>query len=257
VPFLRYTRDKRGYETTYVMHNYRSSQGGGGDARVLYLFRSPAHVTVGRRPLDDEARAGLEHTHPDLSFDWQSLVKEASVARPAASPRTQGREPKGSRPTASAPVVVVQDETILARVLGAGEAARLRSRYGELLQRITRRSRSPEERDQLLERLRRLNPDDWGNESLVRAGVSTVEAEWDAIAAALPARRRGRRGGRRRDETTASQALPTSGIIAEDGEADARQEDPEMDRANRTAGDTGDDDRVGRPGAGDSIPGDD
>ena len=40
-----------------------------------------------------------------------------------------------------------------------------------MLQRITRRSRSPEERDQLVERLRRLNPDDWGNEGAVYGGV--------------------------------------------------------------------------------------
>jgi hypothetical protein len=257
VPFLRYARDKKGYETTYVMHSYRGTPTSG-DARVLYLFRSPAHIGVGRRALDDEARAGLEHTHPDLSFDWHSLVKDAAPIKVAPPVRPHGRE---SRPQRQAPapasVVVATDDSVLGRVLGVSEAARLRARYGEILQRITRRSRSPEERDQLVERLRRLNPDDWGNEGAVRAGVSTVEAEWDAVAEALPARRRGRRGGRRRDEETATPALETSGIIAGDGEADARQEDAQMGRADRIAGDSGDDDRVGRPGPGDGIPSDD
>jgi len=256
VPFLRYTRDKKGYETTYVMHSRRGAPANG-DARVLYLFRSPAHLAVGRRALDDEARAGLEHTHPDLSFDWESIVKEAAPTKPAPSARPQGREAKPARQAPPRPPVVATDESILGRVLGASEAGRLRGRYGEVLQRITRRSRSPEERDQLAERLRRLNPDGWGNEGAVRAGVSTVEAEWDAVAEALPARRRGRRGGRSREEEAAAPALPTSGIIAGDGETDARQEDAQMGRADRIAGDSGDDDRVGGPGPGDGIPGDD
>ncbi len=68
MPFIRYTRDKRGYEVTFVMHAYRSPQGTG-RTRVLYLFRSPAHLQGGRQALDDEARDGLEHTHPDLTFD--------------------------------------------------------------------------------------------------------------------------------------------------------------------------------------------
>ena len=29
MPFIRYTRDKRGYETTYVVHGYRPTQGTG------------------------------------------------------------------------------------------------------------------------------------------------------------------------------------------------------------------------------------
>ena len=58
MPFIRYTRDKRGYETTFVMHAYRPGNGGRG-TRVLYLFRSPAHIRIGRQPLDEEAREAL------------------------------------------------------------------------------------------------------------------------------------------------------------------------------------------------------
>ena len=223
---------------------------------------------MGRRALDDEARAGLEHTHPDLSFDWHSLVKEAASVKPAPAARPQGRESQDRATSAPLPpVVAVEDES------DPGPRARA-SRSGAAPRAVRRSARSesravpgvPEERDQLVERLRRLNPDDWGNESAVRAGVSTVEAEWDAIAAALPPRRRGRRGGRLDSPTPGGEGgrrtkrrprSPTSGIIAGDGDADARQEDVQMDRADRTAGDSGDDDRVGRPGPGDGIPGDD
>lgn len=269
MPSIRYTRDKRGYETTYVVHGYRTTQGPG-RTRVLYFFRSPSHVTVGRRPLDDEARVALEHTHPDVSFDWQALGREIAMPRE----RDREREPPGGRswreiraqqkeqkaaaaaqhvpaaPPRALPQVVVDDQSVLGRTLGAAEAARLRGRYGELMQRISRRARSPEERDQLTERAQRLNPDDWTDERAVRAGVSTAEAEWDALAGALPQRRRGRRGGRRR-EGGASAEGAVSAIIdsARDGDADEISEDGSLARTDRDSGPDRDDDRV-RTGAG-------
>jgi hypothetical protein len=246
VPFIRYTRDKRGYETTYVVHGQRAGQGSG-RTRVLYLFRSPANVTIGRKPLDDEARVALEHTHPDLSFDWQSLSREVVAPRPDPAPRPwKGAKPAPPPPSAPAPVApppAPDDHSLLGRVLGVKEAARLRGRYSELLQRVARRARSPEERDRLTERARRLNPDDWGDESAVRAGVSTVEAEWDAVATALPQRRRGRRGGRRREP--GANAPGPSGIMAMDGDVDDREQDAQVDRLDRDSGDSGDDDSVG------------
>ena len=48
MPFIRQTRDKRGYESLVVMHAYRSTSHEGGRTRVLYLFRSPAHLRLGR-----------------------------------------------------------------------------------------------------------------------------------------------------------------------------------------------------------------
>jgi hypothetical protein len=264
VPFLRATRDKRGYETTYVVHTYRSGQGTG-RTRVLYLFRTPGHIAIGRRPLDDEARVALEHTHPDLSFDWQALDREMVTTRPqpAARPVREGKgsngrpqdRPATPRPPAP-PAAAAEDGSLLARTLGVREASRLRTRYADLVQRIGRRARGPEERDQLLERVGRLNPDGWDNEADVRAGVSTVEAEWDAIGAGLPSRRRGRRGGRQR-EGMVPPAAPRSGIIAEDGDVDEGHEDVQMARSDLDAGDPGDSHRVGGAGTADGVPGDD
>jgi hypothetical protein len=232
VPFIRYARDKRGYESTYVMHAYRPGQGPQ-RARVLYLFRTPAHVKIGRRALEPEVMEALEHTHPDLSFDWTNLPSERPI-EPSDSrerdqrrsrPHPRGAEAPASRP-APAPPPVIEDESPLGRVVGAERAARLRARYSELLVRITRRSRTPEDRDRLVERLQRLNPEDWSDEAAVRAVVFTVEAEWDAIAAELPSRRRGRRGGRHRRDGDAAEAgsafgpgpsVGSSGIIEDAG----------------------------------------
>jgi hypothetical protein len=265
VPFIRHTRDKRGYESTYVMHAYRPTSNEPNRTRVLYLFRTPSHVRIGRQALEAEVMEALEHTHPDLSFDWTSLVREPVIVRP--EPERPNRPPPRSAPPrpAPAPVAVpspaieLVDESLLGRVIGAAAAARLRQRYTDLSQRIFRRARTPEERDRLTERLKRLNPDDWTDEGLVRSGAQTVEAEWDAIAVELPSRRRGRRGGRRRghDHGAPGAAAPVpgggvdvgpappeaSGIM--DGEDDNAGSSTYADGPDRDADDTGHDPGVG------------
>ncbi len=231
MPFIRRTRDKRGYESTYVMHAYRPAQGPH-RTRILYIFRSPAGSRIGREPLDGEVQEALEHTHPDLTFDWQALLREFAEPLPRGRPIGRNEPPERAprppspkpahRPAAPdrapepppAPAVVDDDHSILGQTLGAQHAARLRARYGEILQRIARRSRSPEERDRLVERARRLNPDDWPGEAEVRSAVATVEPEWLAIVADLPARRRGRRGGRRRGQGRGQDAPGTPGTRA-------------------------------------------
>jgi hypothetical protein len=271
VPFIRHTRDKRGYDTTYVMHQYRPAQGPQ-RTRVLYLFRSPAHVKIGRQPLDEEIREALEHTHPDVSFDWTTLSRESSVVR-SEEPRERERGPRAARPPRPvspppAAPAIAEDRSLLGRVAGAERAAKLRAAYLDLLQRIGRRSRTPEERDRLTERMQRLNPDEWPDEAAARAQLDTVQAEWAAIAAELPARRRGRRGGRHRDraESTADVTPEADADRAEAGimtvevqgelETDQGTTGPGdqgtrgMDalRPDRAAADGRSDDDSGRPG---------
>jgi len=280
VPFIRQTRDKRGYEQTLVMHIYRPGQPGPQRTKILYLFRTPAGVRVGRSALDAEVMEALEHTHPDLSFDWQVLRKDLVAHRQEAEHRRDrqerpdrggGRAGRGSaarppsRPAPAAPepkatVVEPPDGSLPGRVLGAAQAARLRQGYQELMQRIPRRARTPEERDRLTERARRLNPDEWSDEDAIRAGAATFDAEWDAVANELPSRRRGRRGGRRREPGDAqptegeSQAGPgelsgsdvgPSGIMAEGEGFNEEPADSHVDEPPRGA-----DDRDDRRGVG-------
>jgi len=253
VPSIRYARDKRGYETTSVVHQYRSA-GGPGPTRLLYLFRSPSYVTVGRHPLDDEARVALEHTHPDVSFDWQGLGREMAQVREPARPWRE-REARGARPESGRAKPPAEDGSVLGRALGQERAAQLRARYAELLQRVERRARTPEEREELNARLARLNPEDWTDAEAVAAGVATVESEFEAIKAALPQRRRGRRGGRRRENGPTVAEDGGSAIIAGEGDLDEIQEGGQVDGLDRDAGHPGDSDRLGA--AGNGFQGDD
>jgi hypothetical protein len=298
VPFIRHARDKRGYETTYVMHGYRPLQGPQ-RTRVLYLFRSPSHAKVGRQPLDEEIREALEHTHPDVSFDWSALSRESAAMARADEPRDRERDRERYRALRQAPQpkrearrdpqpqptpqrapdpvkIELDDQTLLGRALGAERAARLRAEYADLAQRIARRSRTPEDRDRLSERAQRLNPDDWPDSAAVATGLEGFQAEWDAIVAELPARRRGRRGGRRRDRSGADLAPAArsrsdegdidpadeaSGIMADGGDIDASPDGAQVARPDRVADDHRDDDGGGPEGAdqpaGDNLSDDD
>ena len=73
MPFLRFSRDKRGYESTYLCHTFR--RGGKQELRVLYWFRTPPDVKVGRLALDPVAIRAIEESNPDLKFDWGKILK--------------------------------------------------------------------------------------------------------------------------------------------------------------------------------------
>jgi len=238
------------------MHAYRPGDGPQ-RTRVLYLFRSPASLKVGRKPLDAEVVEALEHTHPDLSFDWTAIRREPRP-EPKARRERGGRAAarRGApRPVESArprPATATEgdDQSVLGRAVGVAEAARLRGAYADLLQRIARRARTPDERDRLLERAQRLNPDDWRDEAAATGGVQSVEADWDAIAAELPRRRRGRRGGRHRERPDAPRP---SGIMAEGADKDGESTDETLDDADRAADADGGD--GGAVGGADADPG--
>jgi hypothetical protein len=70
VPFVRFSRDKRGYEHLYLIDSGRDR----GRSRVLYWFRTPPGVRVGRNPFDAETQRALERQNPDVQFDWPQIV---------------------------------------------------------------------------------------------------------------------------------------------------------------------------------------
>ncbi|HEU4689681.1 MAG TPA: hypothetical protein VFS23_15005, partial [Vicinamibacterales bacterium] len=85
MPFLRVIRDKRGYETTYLMHLYR--EGHRQRSRILYVFRSPGEVRVGRTALDPEVLREIEAQYPDIAFDWKDVREHQQHIEISAEPR--------------------------------------------------------------------------------------------------------------------------------------------------------------------------
>jgi hypothetical protein len=77
VPFLRVIRDKRGYETTYLMHWYR--EGARQRSRILYVFRSPGGVRVGRESLEPDVLRDIEAQYPEIAFDWKAVLDNRQI----------------------------------------------------------------------------------------------------------------------------------------------------------------------------------
>lgn len=82
MPFLKFSRDKRGYENYYLFepppggrHGYK------GRPRLLFWFRTPPQVKVGRMPFSDDVRKMVEAQNPGVSFDWARIM-----ATPIPSP---------------------------------------------------------------------------------------------------------------------------------------------------------------------------
>jgi hypothetical protein len=71
--FLRFARDSRGYEY-FSLVRPAGGRRGKDRSRVLYWFRTPPGVKVGRIPFDDEMRRAIEARNRDVRFDWPRLL---------------------------------------------------------------------------------------------------------------------------------------------------------------------------------------
>jgi len=77
VAFLKFTRDKRGYENYFLFEppsGGRHNAHGKGRPRLLFWFRTPPEVKVGRSPFSDEVRQMVEAQNPGVSFDWAHII---------------------------------------------------------------------------------------------------------------------------------------------------------------------------------------
>jgi hypothetical protein len=208
---LRFSKDKRGYENTFLVQPSRRK--GKGRTRILYWFRTPPGVRVGRGPLDEEAIRLLEATNPDLEFDWTRILKGQPALEPEDSDRRGGREPRDrgrerdrERPRdresgRKAPTPAPQDAAVQAASpepapieeptsaaharLGSEGLARLRARHSEMLARISDRVSDPDRQEQLKSLAERLNPDAWVTETDVGDGLESYEATFAALRAEL------------------------------------------------------------------------
>jgi len=72
VSFVKFSRDRRGYEHFYLVEPVTGRRGKTRQ-RVLYWFRTPPNVKVGREPFDPQVMRALENRYPGVKFDWDQL----------------------------------------------------------------------------------------------------------------------------------------------------------------------------------------
>ena len=95
MPFVRYARDRRGYETLYVMHAFDAD--GRGRPRVLYACRTVPYARVGRAPIDESVQRRIETAYPNIGFEWPRLLKEAAASAPRPEKPDTRNEPRKGR----------------------------------------------------------------------------------------------------------------------------------------------------------------
>ncbi len=92
---LRFTRDRRGYEHFQLVET--TTRRGRTRTKVLYWFRTPPGVKVGREPFDDETRRALEAKNPSIVFDWKRILATPIPSADAEKWRERRREERAAK----------------------------------------------------------------------------------------------------------------------------------------------------------------
>jgi hypothetical protein len=212
VPFLRVIRDKRGYETTYLMHWFRD--GNRQRSRILYAFRTPGGVRVGRDPLEPEILREIESRHPEIAFEWKIIRDNQQIIEPAVEQRrrrpkseeaapTPPAAPSGAAPAAAATqgAAAERSQPVPSSIAGTTpdeQMAFLAEWYRTICERIDKRISDEARRVTLHALAERLNPATWTDADQITTGLQQAGEALERLSHVFARRRR--RGRRRPTE---------------------------------------------------------
>jgi hypothetical protein len=234
VPFLRVIRDKRGYETTYLMHWFR--EGSRQHSRILYVFRSPGGVRVGRTALEPDVLRQLETRHPEIAFDWAAVLDNRQVietAPPERRPRKRRRGDEESGAPAAAPARPEPQQASTPRFVvpatlegdtPEAQIAFLSHWHGLIKEQIAQRAADPARRDALLALAARLDPSAWTDADEVTTGLQQAAEALERLSHVFAKRRR--RTRRKKSGTdavlsTTDSVLPETDTVLTGDESDS------------------------------------
>jgi hypothetical protein len=182
------------------MHLYR--EGHRQRSRILYVFRSPGGVRVGRGALDPDVQRLIEAQNPGIAFDWKEVRDGQQYIETAPEPRRR----KAPRPDEPAPVA--PEVAVLATMPAAPAPARLElpssiegatpdeqvaflSRWYPLIrERIPVRTSDPVRQEALLALNERLNPAAWTDADQMASGLQQAAVALERLSRVFAKRRR-------------------------------------------------------------------
>jgi hypothetical protein len=215
VPFLRVIRDRRGYETTYLMHLYREGQQQ--RSKILYVFRTPGGVRVGRDPLEPDVLRQIEAQYPDLAFNWALVRESQQLIETAAEPRRRRPRREEDAPAAASPPSIPEAApapppsatppriAIPSVIEGATPDERIAflSHWHPIIrERIPLRTSDLARQEALNALADRLNPANWTDADEITAGLQQAAEALERLSHVFAKRRR--RGRRRPKEARPS-----------------------------------------------------
>ena len=206
MPFLRLTRDRRGFENTFLLH----ADHPGAKPRLLYWYRTAPGIALGRPALDEDAIRTIKENHPDIEFDWPAILALSEVMTPEEEPEVRPAAPVQRRekkqrhkqrreeqspeyvpePEIEEPVISqtasepepVERAGLVDELAGREVARALRARYAEIKGKIDQLEGGGEE---WLARAEAINPDAWLTPEAVLQGVSNAGAAYEKLKADL------------------------------------------------------------------------
>ena len=224
MPFLRVIRDKRGYETTYLMHLYRD--GARQRSKILYVFRTPGGVRVGRDPLEPEILRQIESQYPDIQFNWATVRESQQIIETSIEPRRRRPRREDEIPAAApsapvapvaapavpvAPVVPAPPRLVFPSVIeGATPDERiafLTHWHPIIRERIPHRTSDPARQEALNALADRLNPANWTDADEITAGLQQAAEALERLSHVFSKRRR--RGRRKPKEPRTADSAPS------------------------------------------------
>jgi hypothetical protein len=182
------------------MHWYRD--GHRQRSRILYVFRTPGGVRVGRQPLDPDIQRQIESLNPDIAFDWSVVRDNQQIVEPVVEQRR--RRPKREEGEAAA-VDALPATTppaaqpgparppIPAAIEGATpdeQIAFLARWYPTIRDRVPQRTSDPARQDALLALAERLNPAMWTDADQITTGLQQASEALDRLSRVFAKRRR-------------------------------------------------------------------
>ena len=194
MPFLRVIRDKRGYETTYLMHWCR--EGTRQRSRILYMFRTPGGVRVGREALEADVLKQIESQHPDIEFDWNAVFHNQQVIETGSEPRRPRKRAVVEGAPEAAPPPPAQPPprfTVPSSIEGATpdeQIAFLSQWYTAIREKIPQRAPDPERQQALFALAERLNPTAWTDADEITAGLQQAAEALQRLSHVFAKRRR-------------------------------------------------------------------
>jgi hypothetical protein len=188
------------------MHWFR--EGSRQHSRILYVFRTPGGVRVGRPPLEPDVLRQIEARHPEIEFDWHSVLDNRQVIE-SAPPEQRRQLRKRKRPeeeaapavavTAPAPSQAEHTPTQTSRFVVPpriegdtpdAQIAFLTQWYGLIREQIEQRATEPARRDALLALVARLNPAAWTDADEITGGLAQAAEALERLSHVFAKRRR-------------------------------------------------------------------
>src|SRR5688500_13999123 len=174
-------------------------------SRILYVFRTPGGVRVGRESLGADVLRQIETEHPDIAFDWKTVLANQQVVDSAPEPR-RPRKRKLPGEEAEAQTAVARKEepaaapparpAIPSALQGATpdeQIAFLNQWYPIVRERIPQRTSDPARLEALMALAERLNPVMWTDADQIADGLLSASEALARLSRVFSRRRRRRR----------------------------------------------------------------